>query len=293
MRKQRSVNPEPIRVQAADDPLPPLPPLMAEEVAAIEARARERHEYWNRVHAALRHDAQSCARSMCHSPLFGEPSEWEDIVDRSLDDYRSGRSLMDHLGADRLIDPALTGMLLAIRRGLIEEMNAAAMADYVFIDMAVVAFANAMRVQSIIGNTSLIIESEMFGQPTLRAKWKREYGARPEDIRGLVVEDYVVRLSEVLLPLAKQFHQMASEAIDGLRRQRQMPAVEVERATPREIRLVAAERGSPAAIEQASDLLSGIMSRQPHGGAWERPVSCRHSQGAENRAFEKPPLESA
>jgi hypothetical protein len=29
------------------------------------------------------------------------------------------------------------------------------MADYVLIDMAVIAFANAMRVQSIIGNTSL------------------------------------------------------------------------------------------------------------------------------------------
>ena len=70
------------------------------------------------------------ARSMQNSPLFGEPSAWADIVDRSLEDYRSGRSLMDHLGADRLIDPPLTGMLLAIRRGPIEEMNAASMADY-------------------------------------------------------------------------------------------------------------------------------------------------------------------
>ena len=52
---------------------------------------------------------------------------------------------MAHLGADRLIDPPLTGMLLAIRRGLIEEMNAASMADYVLVDMAVIAFANAMR----------------------------------------------------------------------------------------------------------------------------------------------------
>jgi hypothetical protein len=43
---------------------------------------------------------------------------------------------------------------------------------------------------------------------------------------------------------------MASEAIDSLRRQRQVPAVEVERATPREIRLVAAEPGSPLAIDQ-------------------------------------------
>ena len=169
------------------------------------------------------------------SPLFGKPGEWEDIVGRSLDDYRSGRSLMAHLGADRLIDPPLTGMLLAIRRGLIEEMNAASMADYVLVDMAVIAFANAMRIQSIIGNTSLIIESEMFGQPTLRAKWKSEYGGRPEDIRGIAAEEHVIRLRESLLPLTKQFHQMASEAIDSLRRQRQMPAVEVERVTPREI----------------------------------------------------------
>jgi hypothetical protein len=70
--------------------------------------------HWN---PQLRMDAQSCARSMRFSPLFGKPAEWDDVVARSLDDYRSGRSLMDHLGADRLIDPALTGTLLAIRRG--------------------------------------------------------------------------------------------------------------------------------------------------------------------------------
>jgi hypothetical protein len=121
-------------------------------------------------------------------------------------------------------------MLLAFRRRLAEEMTAVSIADYVIIDMAVIAFANAMRVQSIIANTSLIIESERFGQPTLRAKWKSEYGAQPEDIWGLAVEDYAIRLSERLLSLAKQFHQMASEAIDGLRRQRRMPAVELERA---------------------------------------------------------------
>jgi hypothetical protein len=41
-------------------------------------------------------------------------SELRDIVGRSLDDYRSGQ-----------FDPAFTGMLLAIRRGLIEEVAAA------------------------------------------------------------------------------------------------------------------------------------------------------------------------
>jgi hypothetical protein len=77
------------------------------------------------------------------------------------------------------------------------------MADYVLIDMAVIAFANAMRVQSIIGDTSLIVESELFGQPTLRARWKQQSGGRPEDIRGLAVEEHVARLRETLLPLAE------------------------------------------------------------------------------------------
>jgi len=38
-------------------------------------------------------------------------------------------------------------------------------ADFVPIDMAVIAFANAMRIQSIVGSTSLIVESELFRQP--------------------------------------------------------------------------------------------------------------------------------
>ena len=158
-----------------------------------------------------------------------------------------------------------------------------AMADYVLIDTAVIAFANAMRIQSIIGNTSLILESEMFGQPTLRAKWKSEYGSRPEDICGIAAEEYVIWLRESLLPLVRQFHQMAGEAIDSLRRQRQMPAVDVERAAPRKIRLVAAERSSPAAIEQASDLLRGTMSRQPYGSARERPVPSRLAKAPKAR----------
>ncbi len=266
MRQQQSVGPEPHLATRSDDP---FPALTAEEVAEIEARAHERRDYWNRVHAALRQDAQSCARSMRNSPLFGDPDKWDAIIDRSLDDYRSGRSLMDHLGADRLIDPALTGMLLAIRRGLIEEINAASMVDYVLVDMAVIAFTNAMRVQSVIGNTSLIIESEMFGQPTLRAKWKKEYGVRPEGITGLAVDEHVNRLRDTLLPLAERFHRMGGDAMDGIRRQRQMPSSEVERAHPLVIRLTPAREEGRLAIEQAGAALGctvlGLPEYEPVG----------------------------
>jgi hypothetical protein len=98
--------------------------------------------------------------------------------------------------------------------------------------MAVTAFANAMRIQSMIGITSLIIEGEMFGQPTLRAIWKNEYGGRPEDIKGLAVEHYVAHVRDRLLLLAVAFHAMAREAIESINRLRRSRASAVERAAP-------------------------------------------------------------
>jgi hypothetical protein len=145
----------------------------------------------------LRADAQACARAMNHSPLLGDPTEpksFEDVVSKSLDDYRSGKALMDHIGAAGLLDPATTGMLLAIRRGLIEETGAMTITDMVLVDMAVLAFANAMRIQSRVGNTSLLIEAEMFGQPSLQAGWKKAHGALAAEIRGLRVDEHVAKL---------------------------------------------------------------------------------------------------
>jgi hypothetical protein len=153
------------------------------ELAAFEARQREREELRDQTYRQLMLDAQACVRSMFHSPQLNSPEEWEATVKKALEDYRSGRALMDQLGADRLIDAPTAGMLLAIRRGLIEETNATSASELVLIDMAVLAYANAMRLQSMIGNTALLIETEMFGQPTLRAKWKKQYGGRPEDIQ--------------------------------------------------------------------------------------------------------------
>ena len=179
------------------------------------------------------------------SPSLGDPAKpkgFEEIVESSLDDYRSGRALMQHLGADRLVDPATTGMLLAIRRGLIEEAHAASIGEYVLIDMAVIAFANAMRMQSIVGNLALVLEAEMFGQPTLRAKWRKEHGRGYEHITGLAVEEHVRRLREELMPLTERFHHLARQGIEALGRAWQAPSLTVERAPAIEIVLAATTR---------------------------------------------------
>jgi hypothetical protein len=221
-----------VEERLGESPPEALPALTNAERADLEAQHRERQAYWVSVHEQLLLDAQACARAMMHSPMLGDPTEpksFSDVVSKSLDNYRSGTALMDHLGAMRLLDPATTGMLLAIRRGLIEETGATTIGEMVLIDMALTAFANAMRIQSMIGNTCLLIEAEMFGQPSLRAKWKQIHGGAA-DIRGLSVDEHVARLREQLMPLIERFHNLGRDSIEAIGRMRQAPSTRVERA---------------------------------------------------------------
>ena len=98
----------------------------------------------------------------------------------------------------------------------------------ILIDTAVIAFANAMRIQSIVGNTCLIIEAELFCQPDLRAKWIRASEGRPAKVSGLAVDEHIVRLREQLMPLVERFHRLGRESIDAIGRARHAPSLEVE-----------------------------------------------------------------
>ena len=123
---------------------------------------------------------------------------------------------------------------------MIEETNAASASELVLIDMAVMDFANAMRLQAVVGNTALIIESEMFGQPTLRARWQKEHGRR-ENIAGFAVEEYVERLRDQLLPLVEKAQRLAREHLEAIGRMRQAPSLSVERAGAVNVVLVVPE----------------------------------------------------
>jgi hypothetical protein len=215
---------------SSTEPTRPLTEAEQAEIAEFDARERARQQARDSTYRRLLLDSQACARSMLYSPQLNSPEDWEETVTKALADYRSGRALMDQLGADRLLDAPTAGMLLAIRRSLIEETSATSAGEMVLIDMAVIASANAMRFQSMIGNTALIIEAEMFGQPSLRAKWKKKHGARPEDISGLAVEEHVARLRDQLLPLVEKSHRIARESIEAISRLRQAPSLSVERS---------------------------------------------------------------
>jgi hypothetical protein len=205
------------------------PALSATEHAEAVARYREHQAHLDRTYKRLLQDAQTCYRAMSLSPQLDAPEAWEKTVAKALDDYRSGRALMDQLGADKLLDAPTAGLLLAIRRGLIEETGAETASEMLLIDLAVIAHANAMRFQTMIANAALIIESEMFGQQSMRAKWRSTHGSRYETIAGLAVEDHIRALKDKLMPLVEKFHRLAREHIETIDRFRRKPAVSVER----------------------------------------------------------------
>jgi hypothetical protein len=108
------------------------------------------------------------------------------------------------------------------------------------IDAAVIASANATRIEAMIGNAALLIESEMFGQQAMRAKWKKTHGSGREQINGLAVDEHIAMLRDRLMPLAERFHRMARECIEALGRMRRAPSLNVERAEAVQIVLAAA-----------------------------------------------------
>jgi hypothetical protein len=217
----------------------PMPTMSAAERAEIEAHLHEARESSDSRYQELLLNAQACAR---RTPLSGTESieTWESTVSDAVEDLRSGRALLEQLGADRLLHPRTTATFLAMRRGLIEEFRATSASELTLIDAAVIASANATRIEAMIGNAALLIESEMFGQQAMRAKWKKTHGSGREQINGLAVDEHIAMLRDRLMPLAERFHRMARECIEALGRMRRAPSLNVERAEAVQIVLAAA-----------------------------------------------------
>jgi hypothetical protein len=94
------------------------------------------------------------------------------------------------------------------------------------IDMVVLSYAQAIRVNGWIGNMMAEVESDLFGPHGLRAKLDARHG-RGSTIRGLAVEELVRRLAEQLMPLLDRSNKMLLRNLAALRDHRRPPAPSV------------------------------------------------------------------
>jgi hypothetical protein len=131
-------------------------------------------------------------------------------MEKAGDTLGNGRFLVQQLGAERYLDPAMVAALITLRQKLIADLKRPTKAaDIMIIDSAVLAYYNMLRVQGWIGNLALVVERELFGQEPLNELHGEGVGEKlTEDIR---------RLGEVLLPLQDRAQKMMLRILDRLR----------------------------------------------------------------------------
>jgi hypothetical protein len=194
----------------------------AEREAIEAAHLRNIRERDNQRYQKLRRDAQASYRAFEGWPRIRTPEDWANLVAESQRDYESGKFLIERLGGERFVDPAMMATLLGLRQSLLAELDRPATAECMLIDAAVLAFFNLSRVQGWLGNLSLDLERDFFRQPALPAPLGGQSGP---DV--LAVEERLKRIGEQLLPLFDRTHKALIRALKAVRENRRGPAPSV------------------------------------------------------------------
>jgi hypothetical protein len=131
------------------------------------------------------------------------------MLEKVGDSLGNGRFLVQQLGAERYLDPAMVAALITLRQNLLADLKRPTAADIMIIDSAVLAYYNMLRVQGWIGNLSLVVERKLFGQTPLNEIHGEHVGDK--------LREELHRLGEVLLPLQERAHKMMLRSLDRLR----------------------------------------------------------------------------
>jgi hypothetical protein len=173
----------------------------------------------------LRRQARASFAAMQGWERVESEAAWLALCDTAVDEYQSGRFLIECIGAERLLDPGLMATLWMLRQELLRGLGAHSAHEYMLVDMALLSYHHLLRFNGWIGNFALLIEHEFFAQESPTAKHHRRYGRSYDFGRdGLQVEDYVQRVGEQLLPLMDRAQRMF---IRALRELRQSPSANV------------------------------------------------------------------
>jgi hypothetical protein len=206
-----------------------LSALPEQERADLEREFHAGRQADHRHYQQLRHNARAVMRAFEGWGQIRSVEEWQAACEDAAKRYQSGRFLLERLGAERFLDPQLMATLWQIRQGLIEEYGAESPAMTMMIDLAVMAYYNALRVQGWIGDLSLSIEQELFAEESLKVKLREHYGSQFD---GFSIEEHLGRLREQLLPVFERVNRQLLSNLQTLQRQHpgSLPMVTIGRA---------------------------------------------------------------
>ena len=181
----------------------------SDEAAEVNDRHQQFLAHVAELSRVLSQDAAAVVRATRDGSLLDTDEDFKRLAERVRRDYGKGTFLLDRLGAQGLLDPMLSAVLLELRRDLVATYGSSSAAT-MLIDQAVVAYHSFLRVTGWTGNTALMVEAEFFGRDQPSAEFRDRYGKEGKHIRGLTVEQHIARLGEELLPLAERFGRIRS-----------------------------------------------------------------------------------
>jgi hypothetical protein len=192
-----------------------LPASRGQERADLAAEFHAARQADHRQYQELRNNARAVMRAFEGWGQIHSVEEWQATCGDAAKRYQSGRFLLERLGTERFLDPQLMATLWQLRQGLLEEYGGESPAMTMVIDLAMMAYANALQVQGWIGDLSLVIEHELFAEDSLKLKLRDKDGPHFD---GLAVEEALRRLREQLLPLFERVNRQLLQNLQRLQR---------------------------------------------------------------------------
>ena len=194
-------------VDLVDAEVEELPPIDPEEEARAEEFERRVRLRRSSSFKRLKDEARAIYGLTRGRPGVHTPEKWASLLEEAGDEIGNGRFLVRCLGAERYLEPATVAVLINLRPNLLAEITHATAADVMKIDAAVIAYYT-FRTQRWIGDLSLVVERELFGQEPLNLIHGPRVGER--------LEGQLRRLAEVLLPLQERAARMMLRGLDAI-----------------------------------------------------------------------------
>jgi hypothetical protein len=206
-----------------------IPSHLAQEGADLQAEFQAARQADQQRLKQLRWNARAVMKALQGWGDVRTVEEWQAACEDARKRYQSGRFLIERLGAERFLDPPLMATLWQLRQGLMEEYGTASPAMTMVIDLAVMTYYDALRIQGWIGDLSLVIEHELFAEESLKVKLRQQFGT---SFDGFAVEEALRRLREQLLPLFERANRQLHQNLQALQRGRpgSLPMVAIGRA---------------------------------------------------------------
>jgi hypothetical protein len=198
------------------------PAALIKDTDDLETRLKKARAEDQRRYTQILWDARAVMHAMQGWQGIDRNTEagWRQAWEEARQRYHSGRFLIERLGAERFLEPQLMAILWQLRQTLVEECRAETPTATMLIDLAVMSYYNALRVQGWIGDLALHVEHEFFWQDGPTAKLRQKWGYQVE---GLVVEESLKRLTEQLMPLFERANRQLLRNLQALRTLRHGP----------------------------------------------------------------------